>query len=61
MKRFVSAFFALGIFLFWQGFGPTVARGQTGTSGVITGTVVDPSGGVVTKATVTIHNPVRGI
>src|SRR5580700_8692847 len=30
-------------------------------SAAITGTVVDPSGGVVPNATVTIHNPVSGL
>ena len=34
------------------------ALAQTGESGTISGTVSDPSGGVVTNATVTIHNPV---
>ncbi len=33
---------------------------QTGNSANITGTVSDPSGGVVASATVTIHNPVSG-
>jgi Carboxypeptidase regulatory-like domain/TonB-dependent Receptor Plug Domain len=33
---------------------------QTGSSGTIGGTVTDPSGAVVAKATVTIHNPVSG-
>jgi Carboxypeptidase regulatory-like domain/TonB-dependent Receptor Plug Domain len=34
------------------------ARAQTGNSGTVSGIVTDPSGGVVSNATVTIHNPV---
>ena len=34
---------------------------QSGSSGTINGTVVDPSGAVVPNATVTIHNPVSGL
>jgi hypothetical protein len=37
------------------------ARGARAQSASITGTVVDPSGGVVPNATVTIHNPVSGL
>ena len=37
------------------------ARGVQAQSASITGTVVDPSGGVVPNATVTIHNPVSGL
>src|ERR1700729_4264041 len=37
------------------------ARGAQAQSASITGTVVDPSGGVVVNATVTIHNPVSGL
>ncbi len=36
------------------------AYGQAGTSTSITGTVVDPSGAVVPKATVEVRNPVSG-
>ena len=36
-------------------------RHCTAQSAAITGTVVDPSGGVVPNATVTIHNPVSGL
>ena len=38
---------------------PGVAAGQTG-AGVISGTVTDPSGGVIAGAAVTIANPVSG-
>jgi hypothetical protein len=37
---------------------PAIVRAQGGSS--ISGTVVDPSGGVVVDATVAIHNPVSG-
>jgi hypothetical protein len=37
---------------------PAVVRAQGGAS--ISGTVADPSGGVVVNATVEIHNPVSG-
>src|SRR3984957_15588289 len=36
-------------------------RGVHAQSASITGTVVDPSGGVVPNATITIHNPVSGL
>jgi hypothetical protein len=44
----VTFFFALGLH----------AYAQTGNSGSISGTVVDPTGAVVPNATVEIHNPV---
>src|ERR1700726_1684305 len=37
------------------------ARGVQAQSASISGTVVDPSGGIVPNATVTIHNPVSGL
>ena len=37
------------------------AHGVQAQSASISGTVVDPSGGVVVNATVTIHNPVSGL
>ena len=36
------------------------AYAQSGSSTSVTGTVVDPSGAVVSNATVKIHNPVSG-
>ena len=36
-------------------------RAQVGNSGTIEGTVTDPSGAVLPKAAVTIHNPVSGL
>lgn len=58
MKRFPFVFGAL-LFVFLLSVLPP-ARAQTGNSGTISGTVTDPSGGVVANATVTIHNPVSG-
>jgi Carboxypeptidase regulatory-like domain len=37
---------------------PGIVSAQTGNSGTISGTVTDPSGGVVPNVAVTIHNPV---
>src|ERR1700684_2550280 len=39
----------------------TTASAQTGNSANVTGTVTDPSGGVVAGASVSIHNPVSGL
>ena len=39
---------------------PRVVAAQTGNSSSISGTVLDPSGAVVAKANVTIHDPVSG-
>ncbi len=39
---------------------PGIGLAQTGNSSTISGTVLDPSGAVVVKATVTIHDPVSG-
>lgn len=39
---------------------PKITSAQTGNSSTISGTVVDPSGAVVAKATVTIDDPVSG-
>src|SRR5580704_12060453 len=46
---------SLGVFLH-----SGVLFAQSGNSGTISGTVVDPSGAVVAGAAVTIHNPVSG-
>jgi hypothetical protein len=57
MRGFLRSFFivilCLMVFVI-----PPVVRAQGGAS--ISGTVVDPSGGVVVNATVQIHNPVSG-
>ena len=39
---------------------PAALKAQAGNSSTISGTVLDPSGAVVTKAAVTIHDPVSG-
>jgi hypothetical protein len=46
-------------FLIWLTIGPAVLA-QSGNASSISGTVTDPSGAVVTNATVTIHNAVSG-
>lgn len=51
-----SATFLLTIFLAFS----VVAYAQSGSSTSITGSVVDPSGAVVTNATVEVRNPVSG-
>src|SRR5437588_12764408 len=51
-----SATFLLTIFLALN----VIAHAQSGSSTSITGTVVDPSGAVVSNATVEVHNPVSG-
>ena len=55
MRSVLRISFFILLFLFAAAF---VTSAQTGTSGTISGTVTDPSGGIVAKATVTIHNPV---
>lgn len=51
-----SATFLLTIFVVLS----SIAQAQSGSSTSITGTVVDPSGAVVTNATVEVRNPVSG-
>src|SRR5207302_1609146 len=51
-----SATFLLTIFLVLS----VVAHAQSSSSTSVTGTVVDPSGAVVTNATVEVRNPVSG-
>jgi hypothetical protein len=57
MRRFL---FAVAAFLLLLVSFARPALAQTGNSGTISGTVTDPSGGVIANATVTIHNPVSG-
>jgi hypothetical protein len=52
-KSLLALIVCMGVFIF-----PSVIVAQSGTSGTISGTVTDPSGGVVANAAVTIHNPV---
>ena len=56
MRRFLSVFVLFSIAVLSAAVPRALA--QTGTSGTISGTLTDPSGGVVANATVTIHNPV---
>jgi hypothetical protein len=53
-KRLLIAIFAVTILI-------TTAGAQSGNSGSINGSVVDPTGAVVPKATVEIRNPVSGL
>jgi hypothetical protein len=53
LRSFFVVIVCLGVFVF-----PAVVRAQGGAS--ISGTVADPTGGVVVNATVAIHNPVSG-
>ena len=56
LQRFLLAVIVcLSVFLV-----PVVLQAQTGNSSTVSGTVLDPSGAVVAKATVTIHDPVSG-
>ncbi|HUJ32942.1 MAG TPA: carboxypeptidase regulatory-like domain-containing protein [Candidatus Acidoferrum sp.] len=57
MKRFGTIIQGLMLLACWLIAG-SPARAQIGNSGTISGTVLDPSGGAVPNATVTIHNPV---
>ena len=58
IRKSISGGFVFRIRRAYQPYPMTIA--QTGNSANITGTVSDPSGGVVASATVTIHNPVSG-
>ena len=55
IRRFISA--SIFIFLVFGFFWPLVAQSN---SGIINGTVVDPSGELIPGATVTIANPISG-
>src|SRR5271154_3492281 len=59
IRAFLGALFLLlGAFVFVA---VPASIAQTGNSANVTGTVTDPSGGVVANASVTIHNPVSGL
>jgi hypothetical protein len=49
------------VLLFALAIAVQIAAAQNGNSANVTGTVTDPSGAVVTGATVTLHNPVSGL
>jgi hypothetical protein len=59
--RFVKAFLGTLFLLLIALAATPTGWAQTGNSANITGTVTDPSGGVVLNATVSIHNPVSGL
>src|ERR1017187_2056106 len=51
---------ALGVLCLWALVAHPVSGQSLGNAGTIEGSVVDPASAAVTKATVTIHNPVTG-
>jgi hypothetical protein len=57
LKSFLGAWFLL----FVAFAAASTASAQTGNSANVTGTVTDPSGGVIAGASVSIHNPVSGL
>ena len=59
--RFIRTLVALAVFAFFVIVTPLIHAQGVGNSASITGTVVDPTGGVVPKATVEIHNVVSGL
>jgi hypothetical protein len=59
--RFMRNLIALVVFVFFVWASPLIHAQGIGNSASITGTVVDPTGGVVPKATVEIHNVVSGL
>jgi hypothetical protein len=58
---FVKSFLGALFLLFFALAAASTASAQTGNSANVTGSVTDPSGGIVAGATVTIHNPVSGL
>jgi hypothetical protein len=58
--RFIRAFSALLICVLALLAIEFTTQAQTGNSGTISGSVLDPSGAVIAKATVSIHNAVSG-
>ena len=59
--RFIRTLIALAVFLFFVIAAPLMHAQGVGNSASITGTVLDPVGAVVPKATVEIHNVVSGL
>jgi hypothetical protein len=57
IKSFLGALFLLLVAFATA----SIVSAQTGNSANVTGTVTDPSGGVVAGANVSIHNPVSGL
>jgi hypothetical protein len=59
--RFIRNLIALAVYAFFVCASPLIHAQGVGNSASITGTVVDPTGGVVPKASVEIHNVVSGL
>ena len=59
--RFIRTLIALAVFAFFVIATPLIHAQGVGNSASITGTVLDPVGAVVPKATVEIHNVVSGL
>ncbi len=59
--RFIRILIALVVFALFVCASPSIYAQGVGNSASITGTVVDPTGGVVPKATVELHNVVSGL
>jgi hypothetical protein len=59
--RFIRNFRIVVVFAFFVGASPLIYAQGVGNSASITGTVLDPTGAVVPKATVEIHNVVSGL
>src|ERR1700756_2431560 len=58
LASYLKSLHAAFLVLFFIAFGLNAVAQSGGSSTVVTGTVVDPSGAVVPNATVEIHNPV---
>jgi len=59
--RFIRYLILVGMFAFFLNAGPLTRAQGVGNSASITGTVLDPAGAVVPKATVELHNVVSGL
>jgi hypothetical protein len=61
MIRFLKALLSVQVYLLAMLLCANAVHAQVGNSGTIEGTVTDPSGALVSNATVTIHNAVSGL
>jgi len=59
--RFIRNFIVLAVFVFFVNASPLIHAQGVGNSASITGTVMDPAGAVVPKATVDLRNVVSGL
>src|SRR5579872_6339780 len=59
--RFIQNFIFLAVFVFGLAAAPSTNAQGVGNSASISGTVLDPGGAVIPKATVEIHNVVSGL